>query len=1215
MASTLLGNIGSGVGARAGAFFGVPFGGRLGRLAGTALSRYIEDASERNETDVSFADLALQHSAYGKTIPVLYGTMRLAGNIIWALPIREVRRTRTTGASKGGGASKSSSGSVERYATLAIALCEGEATRVERVWANDALIDPARLSMRFYTGSETQAPDSAIEADKGVGLAPAYRGLCYVVLEDVPLSDYGNRLPNFTFEVTRVPPRIAEADGAPAPEDAVTCVTIIPGAGEHVYDTNTQYLYSAQTIAGAYLKEGHKTPINHHGYSEKTDAVAAIDRLQETFPHLEWVSVVVSWFGDSLDAGACVFTPGVEFRSSKAITAPDAWSVAGYTRETARLLTQDANDRPVYGGTPSDAGLVRFIDALKSRGLKVMAYPMPFMDVEGKPWRGHITGDAADIPGFFTGTHGYNAFITHYAELLGDKVDAFIVGSELKGLTSVRSGASFPAVDALIDLAQTVKGIVDPSVKVTYAADWSEYHHTDDGYYHLDPLWASPYVDMVGVDAYFPLTNAYEENISYADVLAGWEGGEGYDYYYTDEARTTTAPLSPEYAWKNLAWWHGNVHTNPGGATTAWTPGMKPIWFTEYGFPSVDGATNQPNVFYDPNSSDGGLPRLSRGEPSAGAQRRGIAATEAFWEGSVIVENKFLWTWDARPYPAWPDRSDVWADAYAWRLGHWTQGKLGQTRLCDALADLFRRAGYADGDYDASNVGGTLGGFAIARDMTSTQAIQTLQRAYDIAIREENGVLVASDAALSVAASVETDDLAIIENAPEDDRTRRDAPASLEVSYLDRSRLYETGMRRAFVDHATGEGAAMRFPLAMDGAEAARAAERLLARARANRDVMRVGFTRGDMRLVSGDLVVIDGMRYGVGKCVYSPHGVMTAELSRDDARFSMVAQDGPTGGAFAQTAPTAWGDDATALHILHLPYVPNVTTDERAFYAALSSDRPDWPGGALLISTDGGAQYRALASSAVESMVGYTAQDMAAASPFVSDETGGVEILFSGDALPETVSEREWLAGTNAIYVNGEIILFRHVEPLGASSCRLSGFMRGAFATEASIAAHPAGSAAILIDAALVPVLDAALPPGATCSLKAVTFGASEDDADPVETTALCAAQKPLAPVRFTAKRQDDNALDFRWIRRPRRLPAWIDGADAPLVESSEKYRLRIYDAADALLREEFLTASEFSYAAAMQTSDGLSLGDYGYATVAQIGDAGIGAETEAEW
>lgn len=40
-----------------------------------------------------------------------------------------------------------------------------------------------------------------------------------------------------------------------------------------------------------------------------------------------------------------------------------------------------------------------------------------------------------------------------------------------------------------------------------------------------------------------------------------------------------------------------------------------------------------------------------------------------------------VWTWDARPYPASPARSDVRADAVNWRFGHWPSGRLGAVSL------------------------------------------------------------------------------------------------------------------------------------------------------------------------------------------------------------------------------------------------------------------------------------------------------------------------------------------------------------------------------------------------------------------------------------------------------------------------------------------------------------------------------------------------------
>ncbi len=57
---------------------------------------------------------------------------------------------------------------------------------------------------RIYTGAEDQNPDPLIESIEGIGATPAYRGLAYVVIEDFPLGDYGNRIPNFTRDMAEM---------------------------------------------------------------------------------------------------------------------------------------------------------------------------------------------------------------------------------------------------------------------------------------------------------------------------------------------------------------------------------------------------------------------------------------------------------------------------------------------------------------------------------------------------------------------------------------------------------------------------------------------------------------------------------------------------------------------------------------------------------------------------------------------------------------------------------------------------------------------------------------------------------------------------------------------------------------------------------------------------------------------------------------------------
>lgn len=56
-------------------------------------------------------------------------------------------------------------------------------------------------AIRIYLGTETQAADAAIIADKGVANAPAYRGVATIVIEGIQLP--GGRIPNVTIEVVQ----------------------------------------------------------------------------------------------------------------------------------------------------------------------------------------------------------------------------------------------------------------------------------------------------------------------------------------------------------------------------------------------------------------------------------------------------------------------------------------------------------------------------------------------------------------------------------------------------------------------------------------------------------------------------------------------------------------------------------------------------------------------------------------------------------------------------------------------------------------------------------------------------------------------------------------------------------------------------------------------------------------------------------------------------
>ena len=738
----------------------VPLSSSISKLAGTLFTQTLK-ASLKSDYHISYEakrleEINIQTVTYGKEIPIAYGNLKLSGNIIWNSGLKELKNTITTKHHKSKNSYEYSHTKYEYKISLAIAICEGEIGQISRMWINNRLVDLNEYNIRVYKGGEGQMPDSLIEKIEGKDRTPAYRGLAYVMIEDFPINLFDNKIPKFTFEIKRN--HIVQDDNKL--ENLINAIAMIPGSGEFVYDTKIQRKKYIKNESTEIIEEN----INSHTEKSESNAIVSLNQLQETLPNVKWIAPVINWFATNLDASKCKILPGVEFKDENTTTFPDTWKVGGFERQNAHLITQN-NQLPIYGGTTNDQSILRYLKLLKTRGYKVMFYPMILVDDISKPWRGRIYAHhPEDIKKFFDNTHGYKNFVTHYAKLVKGYVDAFIIGSELVGLTKFKDKENnFPAVDKLIELANEVKEILGQGVKISYGADWSEYHHTDGGWYHLDKLWASQNIDFIGIDAYFPLTDKNKTITDHKEVMRGWNLGEGFDYYvdYKDERQ----PLSKKYAWKNIEWWWKNKHYNPDGKKTPFVPKSKKIWFTEVGFPSVDCATNQPNVFFDPNSSESGLPKHSKGKVDFYAQRVGLLATAIRWKNSDMIENQFIWAWDARPYPYWVDKKEVWADADCWHRGHWIQGKLGQSSLREILTDICLKSGMQPHQFDVGKITQHITGFYIFHDVTGMNVIEDLSKLYFFDIVESNGVVCFIPRSNKKIYNIDCDDLLLREDA------------------------------------------------------------------------------------------------------------------------------------------------------------------------------------------------------------------------------------------------------------------------------------------------------------------------------------------------------------------------------------------------------------------------------------------------------------------
>ena len=836
MATLLLTAAGNALGtAVSGSLLGVStatVGAAVGGMLGARIDAGIFNP-QKSQTIEGFRmdDPSVTSATEGVAITRLYGTARIPGNIIWATELEEVEDITTVRGPRRYGVfgRRSSQTTIEYnyFTSFAIALCEGEIGGVLRIWADGELLDASNAdAIRVYNGTEDQLPDPLIQQVQGDDV-PAYRGIAYVVFERLALTDYGNRIPNFTFEVVKPSKDIDAA------EQRINGVCLLPGSGEYAIDV-VEHTAGDDSATGFLMVGDYRNATKETEASFYPLSLQSLDRLRVTAPNCGTLLLVISWFGDDLRAGHCTIRPKVENSEG------ESWVVNGISREQAQTVST-AGEGLAYGGTYTDSSVVGFIQAAKERGYNIVIYPFIMMDIPNDntlpnpysddaaevgqpvyPWRGRITCSPAagfsgtvdktvtagtQVESFFGNAtpadftvaddavswnggidFGLRRMILHYAHLcaVAGGVDAFLIGTEMRGLTQIRSGAStYPAVQAFRDLAADVRSILGAGTKISYAADWSEYfgHHPDDGsndvFFHLDPLWADANIDFIGIDNYMPLSD-WRDGFDHADVewgaiynkdylFANMLGGEGYDWFYAsaaDRAAQMRTPITDGagkpwvFRYKDIPSWWSNQHYNrPGGGEsatpTAWVPQSKPVWFTEYGCPAIDKGTNQPNVFVDPKSSESFVPYFSNGFRDDTIQRAYIEVFLSFWSnvannplssvyGDRMIDlgNSCAWAWDLRAYPVFPAEDRVWSDAENYHLGHWLNGRIGGYSAQLAILEECEYASYNREDVLVYDVYGSFIGYTINQSIAVRDVLNDLGQVLLFSGFEHNGSLV-----------------------------------------------------------------------------------------------------------------------------------------------------------------------------------------------------------------------------------------------------------------------------------------------------------------------------------------------------------------------------------------------------------------------------------------------------------------------------------------
>jgi hypothetical protein len=567
MATILLGAVGGAIGASVGgAVAGVSaavIGKAIGSYIGSAIDNYLLITSQHHVGPM-IEKISIMKTGEGEPVPKLWGRMRVGGHIIWNSDFKQLK---TTTGGKGKPTPKQTTYSAQ--VSFAVAFCEGgDKVELGRIWLDNKLVDKSSLDFAFYTGSETQLPDPTIQSVDGTDNTPAFRGICYIVFTDMNLKDYSNRIPQVSAEIEVFLPESESGDGS----DLIRSVHMVDGTGEMFYNTTNQI---GRVGTGPVIRS------NNNYDSQIADLRVSTENLLASSSFVNSVTIPVVWFGDDLRASSISIKPMVAYNDAGYEIEPDPWSVSGLGRSSVPRVSYTPSSLPSFNGTPSDKSLLEAISYFcNESNFRVTISPKLKMDIpEGNTLPSLVDGSAGQPPypipkgisvslpsvdktpsavaemsnffgsvvaGDFTRTstsvsytglpsdNGYRKFVLHYAHLLvvaaesvsdQGKIERFIVGSGLKGITDVRSTPSssptastfYPGVHEMSKLITDVKSLFDSAgmtgVQVVYAADWDEYgaHVPEDGsgdvYFNMDEIFSNPSCHAVAMNNYVPLTD------------------------------------------------------------------------------------------------------------------------------------------------------------------------------------------------------------------------------------------------------------------------------------------------------------------------------------------------------------------------------------------------------------------------------------------------------------------------------------------------------------------------------------------------------------------------------------------------------------------------------------------------------------------------------------------------------------------------------------
>lgn len=428
------------------------------------------------------------------------------------------------------------------------------------------------------------------------------------------------------------------------------------------------------------------------------------------------------------------------------------------------------------------------------------------------------------------------------------------------------------------------------------------------------------------------------------------------------------------------------------------------------------------------------------------------------------------------------------------------------------------------------------------------------------------------------------------------------------ITYYEPERDYQAGLQRARRSGAGRRAERIELPAALSAAEAKGAAARRLADIWAARTGATVFLPWRRAVLRPGhDVIAAAGPAMRIRRWTLDGMVVELKLAGIAGAPSPLIAQ--PGGGVREPDLPHG----PTTLALLDLPPLEVAPATTPAIWVAAAGVSAGWRRAAVTFSLDGGISWTDAGATAAAAVMGVAETILPGGDAALIDSLASVDVaLLNPDMVLTGCDDVALVNGANAAMIGDELIQFGRADLLGAGRYRLSRLLRGRRGSEWASAHHAAGETFVLLAEESLLRID--LPTetiGGTVEMMASGVG----DGVPAmaATTVSGWTLRPPSPVHLRIDAVASGDILIRWTRRSRSGWTWIDGADAPLAEESERYRIEIQPSTG---QGRALDSGDSTclYTMADRSADGGSAAESVVISVRQYGAGGLSAHVTGE-